>query len=326
MLREAQRIRIGRGGASSNLVAMSFPRIIAIDMDGTLLGSDGRISERNLAALRMAREAGVEPAIATGRRHCYAMGVLRPLELDPAHALISSNGAVIRTIGAELLHRSYLSLDTARWLCEHAGPFRPTLVLTFDTVNATGDEARGSLVCESLESLNAQINRWVEANAKYIAPVARLEDSLASEPPIQAMICGTVDRMNEAEAHLRSHPAIAGVGETPAAATEIVLQRTIYPERDLSIVDILPVGCSKATALAQLAKHRGVAMEDTMAIGDNWNDVPMLERAGHAVLMANAPEELHALARKRGWTVAPSNDEDGVAAAIENALACVAAQ
>ena len=61
-----------------------------------------------------------------------------------------------------------------------------------------------------------------------------------------------------------------------------------------------------------------------MAIGDNWNDLPMLEAAGQAVLMANAPVELHALARQHGWHIGPTNDEDGVAQAIEAVLAILA--
>ncbi len=89
-------------------------------MDGTLLHSDGHVSARNLAAIREAEHCGIEVAIATGRRHCYAMRVLRELD-RPAHsALISSNGTVIRTVGSELLHRSYMPVETARWLCEHA--------------------------------------------------------------------------------------------------------------------------------------------------------------------------------------------------------------
>ena len=66
---------------------------------------------------------------------------------------------------------------------------------------------------------------------------------------------------------------------------------------------------------------RGLSTRDLLAIGDNWNDLPMLRLAGYPVLMANAPEDLKVLAREKGWTIAPSNDEDGVAAAIENALA-----
>ncbi|MBS1821046.1 MAG: HAD family phosphatase, partial [Acidobacteria bacterium] len=73
-------------------------RMVAVDMDGTLLGGDGQVSARNLAALKAAERAGVEVVIATGRRHNYAMKVLRGLGLREENGLISSNGAVVRTV------------------------------------------------------------------------------------------------------------------------------------------------------------------------------------------------------------------------------------
>jgi len=113
-------------------------------------------------------------------------------------------------------------------------------------------------------------------------------------------------------------------GITPqerAAVAEAALHRTEYPLRDLSIVDILPGGCSKGSALMRLAEGRRVKAEEILAIGDNWNDVSMLEVAGRAVLMGNAPDDLKTVAEGRGWTVGPRHDEDGVAEAIEAALA-----
>ncbi len=135
------------------------------------------------------------------------------------------------------------------------------------------------------------------------------------------MLCGTVAQMEAAEALLRRHSGIAGVGEPELAGCKIVLHRTVYPDRDLSILDILPAGCSKASALRYLTALRGCTLADVLAIGDNWNDLAMLEAAGQSVLMGNAPAGLRDLARQGGWTVGPTNDEDGVALAIEAALA-----
>jgi hydroxymethylpyrimidine pyrophosphatase-like HAD family hydrolase len=296
------------------------PKLIAIDMDGTLLNSDGRVSLRNLAALKFAAGSGVEVVIATGRRHCYAMRVLRPLHLDPESALVSSNGTVIRTVGSELIHRSHMPLGTARWLCQHVGEFRNTLVLTFDTVTPNGEDTRGALVCEHLDDLHASIGAWMRSNEPYILQVDRMEDALHGNAPIQAMLCGPIDRMAAAEARLLEDPRVVPVGSEPHAGAQITLHRTIYPEKDLCLVDILPVGCSKASALEQLTAIRGISMRDVLAIGDNWNDLPMLRSAGHTALMANAPAELHALARRHDWLIVPSNDDDGVAVAIEAAL------
>ncbi len=93
----------------------------------------------------------------------------------------------------------------------------------------------------------------------------------------------------------------------------VTVLRTEYPERDLSMIDVLNAGCSKGHALERWAAHRGYRREEVMAVGDNHNDVEMLEFAGHPVIMGNACEEL----RSRGWTVTLSNDACGIAAAVE---------
>lgn len=305
------------------------PRLIAIDMDGTLLDSAGHVSLRNRAALRLAEASGAEVVISTGRRHSYAMRVLHDLGLKASSAVVSSNGTVVRTIASRLLHRTHLPFATARSLCSHLQSFRNTLVLTFDLVNAAGEDRRGSLVVEHFDELNASIGRWMHSNEPYIAQVDKLEEALKEGegrmPPIQMMVCGPLARMADAEARLLEHPHVTAVGEPERRDAKITLHRTIYPESDLSIVDILPAGCSKASALSYLAGLRGIQAEEILAIGDNWNDVPMLRLAGQAVLMSNAPADLMTVAVASGWNIAPSNDEDGVAVAIEAVYAGIPA-
>jgi hydroxymethylpyrimidine pyrophosphatase-like HAD family hydrolase len=306
-------------------------RMIAIDMDGTLLGSDGKVSARNLAALHAAEEAGIEVVIATGRRHCYAMKQLRGLGLNENNALVSSNGTVTRTLGAKLIERNLLGEATSLWLCSHLEEFRNALVITFDRVGPDGEDERGALVVEHLEELHGSIGRWMLANEPYTAHINPIELALpgpqsnVTEAPIQMMLCGTVERMRRAEARLLEHPGVSAVGvnmqEHASAGAEVALHRTEYPDRDLSIVDILPAGCGKGSALIRLAAKRGVRMEEMLAIGDNWNDVSMLEVAGRAILMANAPADLKLEAAARGWVPGPRHDEDGVAIAIEAVLA-----
>jgi hydroxymethylpyrimidine pyrophosphatase-like HAD family hydrolase len=319
-------------------------RLIAIDMDGTLLGDDGRVSPRNLAALRAAESRGVQLVVATGRRHSFAMRVLRLLGLHPDSILISSNGTVTRTLGAEkipsqLLARTHLPHATALWLCAHVKDFRNALVLTFDCTGPDGEDSRGALVVERLDQLTASIGRWMAANEPYLSQVTPIEDALAdpSDPPIQAMLCGTLDRMARAEARLLeypgvnasthihgqpSHKAVRQSSNSDEADHQLSLHRTEYPARDLSIIDILPAGCSKGAALLALAAARNIDPTAILAIGDNWNDISMFEAAGRAVLMENAPEDLKALARARNWVIARSNRDDGVAHAIESALTC----
>jgi hydroxymethylpyrimidine pyrophosphatase-like HAD family hydrolase len=89
----------------------------------------------------------------------------------------------------------------------------------------------------------------------------------------------------------------------------------------LSILDLLPQGVSKGWALERLAGQLGVDRKEIMAIGDNWNDVDMLEWAGQSILMGNAAQDLRTMARMRGWKQAPPNDEDGVAVVLEAAVA-----
>lgn len=335
--------------------------MIAIDMDGTLLGDEGRVSSRNLAALSSALSAGIEVVVATGRRHSYAMHVLRPLGLRASSVLISSNGAVTRTLGlvgdasvsSQLIARHHLPNATALWLCNHIKEFRNALVLTFDRVGPEGEDTRGALVVEHLDELNSSIGRWMAANEPYIAQVVPIERALSdadpNHAPIQGMLCGSIERMVRAEAVLLEHPGVSasghpsgrsgrsvnGTGAAPAVHPHIIpsssgtpletkpfltLNRTEYPMRDLSILDILPAGCSKGAAVLSLAAARGVDPTQILAIGDNWNDVSMLEIAGFSVLMQNAPEDLKDMARNRGWHIAPSNRDDGVADAIETLL------
>lgn len=298
-------------------------RMIAIDMDGTLLGPDGHVSARNLAALQSAEQAGMEIVIATGRRHSYAMRQLRGLGMRDENVIVSSNGTVTRTIGATLLERTLMQPGAARWLCGHIDEFRNALVITFDNLGPDGEDARGALVVEDLEELNGSISKWMAANEPYIAHVVPIEKALASDAPIQMMLCGTIERMRRAEARLLEHPGVSAVDVSPQehASAEIALHRTEYPERNLSIVDILPAGCSKGAALLRLATRRGLKAEEILAIGDNWNDVSMLEMAGRKVLMGNAPDDLKQTAAERGWTIGRRHDEDGVADAIEAALA-----
>ena len=268
-------------------VTMDRVRMVAVDMDGTLLGSEGVVSARTREAIGTAERAGIELVVATGRRHSYAMRQLSGLGWREDAVVVSSNGAVVRTVGSRLLGRRHMEVGAARELCARMGEFRNALVMTFDRVGEDGQDERGALVVEELAELHSSIGKWMVANEPYIAHVTPIERALEGEAPIQMMLCGTVERMRRAEGQLRSVPGVGAV-EDGAAGCAIALHRTEYPERDLSILDILPGGCSKGVALAALAESRGIAVGEVMAIGDNWNDLSMLEWAGVPVMMGNA--------------------------------------
>jgi Cof subfamily protein (haloacid dehalogenase superfamily) len=282
------------------------PRLIAIDVDGTLLPTNSQtISERNARALKAAQDAGITVAIATGRRPAYTVPLLAALGLRADTPLIASNGAVLSTLGGGVIDRCHMESRVARGLCGVLRPFG-AIVFTFDR------PGRGELVLEDLEQAHGRIAMWVETNRNAIEVVKPLELALIDgDDPIQGMAAGTIFEMKEAEKALK-------VSEW-AAECEAV--RTEYPARDISILDLLPPGISKGWALERLAARLGVDRKETMVIGDNWNDLDMLEWAGQGIVMANAALELRSLAKTRGWEQAPSNDEDGVAVVLERALA-----
>jgi HAD superfamily hydrolase (TIGR01484 family) len=143
---------------------MSPVRLIAIDIDGTLLDSNFQVSARNLVTLRTANSMGVEIALATGRRHTFALPVARALGFDVT--LISSNGAITKAADGTLFHRDPLPLASVLELVAHMTDFRRNLVITFDR------EDHGALVLESLDELNASIRKWLEKNSQYLRFVA----------------------------------------------------------------------------------------------------------------------------------------------------------
>src|SRR5271155_422084 len=278
-------------------VPAALLRLIAIDIDGTLLNPEFQISETDLAALRSAYSQDIEIILVTGRRHTFALPIAQQLGFDLW--LISSNGAVTRSLSGETFHRDMLPAGVCRELCGSMREFRGNTVLTFDT------NGKGAIVLEHMRDLTSSIQRWLEKNLQYIDFVIPVEDSLTTDP-VQAMFCGRIERMHQA----------LGVLAASGLEKDITVVRTEYPVRDLSIVDVLNQGCSKGHALERWAKFRGIPREEVMAIGDNYNDIEMLAFARVPFIMGNASEEL----RGRGWNVTLGNDENGVAAAIEQAL------
>ena len=272
-------------------------RLIAIDIDGTLLNSEFKIPAANLAALRQAHESGIEIVLVTGRRHTFAMPIAEALGFDIW--LITSNGAVTKSMSGELFHRDLFPAATVRKLIAHMDAFRSNCVLTFDT------DLPGALVLEHADVLNASISRWIEKNAAWIQFVVPIEKALITDP-VQAMYCGTIARMREAEAHLK----------TSGFDHEITVLKTEYIARDLCMFDVLNYGCSKGHAVERWASYRGITKEQVMAIGDNYNDIEMLNFAGIPIVMGNASEAM----KKLGFGTTLTNDEAGVAAAVEQVL------
>lgn len=280
-------------------------RLVAIDIDGTLLPTFSQtISLRNAKALKAAQEAGIVVAIATGRRTAYTAPLFAAMGLRANTPLITSNGAVTRTLGGDPVDRSHMEARVARGICGLVRKFG-VLVFTFDR------PGRGELVLEDPDEAHDRITLWIEANRNAIEVVKPLENALREgDAPIQGMVAGGLRGMKKAEKALKE--------SVWAASCECV--RTEYPARDLAILDLLPPGVSKGWALERLARRLEIDRKETMAIGDNWNDVDMLEWAGQSVVMGNAAVELRTMAKSNGWKQAPPNDEDGVAVVLEGVL------
>jgi Cof subfamily protein (haloacid dehalogenase superfamily) len=276
--------------------------VLAVDIDGTLTDPQFHISDRNIAALRAAHEAGMQIILATGRRHDYAMPIARDLGIPVL--LLSSNGALLRSSEGETLFAERLPAATARKLIRHMDEYRGNAVLTFDRpYNCPGND---SLILEHPNELSQTVSRWLEVNRPYIKFVAPLEDALDHEDPLQAMFCGRVELMEMVQQRLAEADFL----------DEITILKTQYDYRDLCILDILTRNCSKGHALRRWARQQGVPREQIMAIGDNYNDLEMLEFAGLPVVMGNAVEEL----KRAGFRVTGSSSESGVATAVEELL------
>jgi Cof subfamily protein (haloacid dehalogenase superfamily) len=271
-------------------------RLLAVDIDGTLLDANFEIPAANLAALRRAHESGIEIILVTGRRHAFALPIAEKLGFYDKLWLISSNGAITRSFTGETFHRDLLPADTAKRLAAAMLPFRGNLVITFD------QETKGALVLEHMRELTGSIQRWLQNNMDFIEFVAPIEKALTRDP-VQAMFCGGVERMQQAQKTLLSSDL----------KPDITVLKTEYPHRDLCIMDVLNRDCSKGHALKRWAEFRGLQPAEVMAIGDNYNDVEMLEFAGVPVVMGNACDEL----KQNGWHVTLSNNENGVAVAVE---------
>jgi hypothetical protein len=268
-------------------------RLIAADLDGTLLNSRREISDGNRRALIRAAEAGVQVAIVTGRRFHSALPLVT--QIPCPLTLITSNGALIATSAGEVLHRDFLSRQVARQALEVAREYRPYSVLIFHTPGS------GQVTMQDNAVDEGPLGWYLKTNAHCLRLVPDLEAALDTDP-LQVMIGGPPARIEPAE-RLLDESYVSGY---------IHLTWTKYLTTNTSILDVMNKGCSKGHALKIWANRCGIKPGEIMAVGDNFNDLEMLQYAGLPVLMANHCPGL----RQPEWAVTLPNEEDGVAAAI----------
>lgn len=269
-------------------------RLIGIDIDGTLLDSQWQLPDANRKAIAEAAARGIEIALVTGRRFDFALPIASQLECPLT--LIVNNGALIKSLDSTTHLRHLLPRDTARRVLLSTLPFRDGAAVVFDRPRAN------QVIWEVLDWDDPSRSAYLQRNIEFIAQVSPLENCL-TEDPIQVMFTGSVDRLRQLDAQLRAWPDAGAFG----------LAFTEYESRNFALVDVINAVCSKGAALEEWARVRGFAREDVMAIGDNHNDREMLEFAGVPIVMGNSVAGL----LQNGWHVTLSNDESGVAAAIE---------
>jgi hypothetical protein len=269
-------------------------RLIALDIDGTLLDSHWHIPEVNRAAIAEATRRGIEVALVTGRRYDFALPVARKIE-SPL-TMIVNNGALIRSQDGKTHLRHLLARDTARRVLELTKEWRECAGVVFDRPR------ENQIMLESLDTDDPIRGSYYSRNREFLA-VARPLESCLTEDPIQVMLSGAVQPIRDAETALRSAPFVE----------EFALAVTVYAEKNFAMIDVINPVCSKGSALKEWAALRGVAREEILAIGDNHNDLEMLHFAGIPVVMGNGVAEL----KNFGWHETASNDDGGVAAAIE---------
>jgi Cof subfamily protein (haloacid dehalogenase superfamily) len=270
-------------------------RLIALDIDGTLLDSRWQISEANRAAIAEASKRGIEVALVTGRRYDFALPVAHKIE-SPL-TMIVNNGALIRSKEGRTHVRHLLPRAIASQVLEVTQPWREAAAVVFDRPSAE------QVMIEALNVDDSLRAGYYSRNKDFIAFANPLESCL-TEDPIQVMFSGNISPIREAESALRAADF----------AKDFALAVTIYAKKDFAMIDVINPSCSKGSSLAEWAALRGIAREDVLAIGDNHNDLEMLNFAGIPVVMANCVAELKVF----GWHETTSNDHDGVAAAIEH--------
>ncbi len=278
-------------------------RLIALDLDGTLLDSRGEVSAVNRAAIARARDVGVRIALVTGRRFRDARPIALDLGLDIP--LISHNGALTkhaRTL--EIVAAHLLPLAEAREV------LRLGRTMHGDAMVSDDAEGYGTLVYDYINPANHALQKYIawaqtlhgaEAG-RSVRRVDSLEDYL-DHAPIHIAYSGTCKQMIELAALISCQ-----LGE------RVRVLQTLYPRKDFALIDILHPVASKGAGLAAVASEYRIAQAEVMAMGDNHNDLEMLRFAAVPVVMDNAEPDLR---DTKDFYLTTSNDEDGVARAIE---------
>ena len=269
-------------------------RLIALDLDGTLINSRWEISEKDRSALQAAYNQGIQIVILTGRRPQAAAIYVDRIPVPVT--IVTSNGALIRNVAGEVVYQDFLPREVAVKALDVILEYRAHTVAIFHL------PGRGQVTMQDNAIPEGPLGWYVKTSSDHLLLVPDLKAAITIDP-VQLMIGGPVKRIEPAEALLRD----SEVGPY------VHLTWTKYIERDIALLDTMNLGCSKGRALKFWTTQQGIAPHEVMAMGDNFNDLEMLEFAGLPILMGN-----HCTGLERpGWRVTASSDDSGVAQAIE---------
>jgi hypothetical protein len=282
-------------------------KLIAVDVDGTLLTSKGTITDRTRRALSAATERGVHLAVATGRRRRSALPILEQLAVP--HFLVASQGAAVWRDGMLLFH-SHLPAQNAR--------------IALDVIREHG------LATAILGNALREDVIWVDghwrSDTRMAAYLRRHMDHVhdfapeaLDHDPVELIVIDAEERLEALDRALTGHRPPPPSEDPPAEegpSDRGPLWRVIFSRNQFTAgaaLEIVGPQTSKAEAIDELCTRLGIGREQVIAFGDNVNDVEMLEFAGTGVAMGNATADARAVASR----IAPSNDDDGIATTLE---------
>jgi hypothetical protein len=266
---------------------VTLPALIACDVDGTLITDDEAVTPRTRNAVRAAVDGGAQFILATGRPPRWVRPVVDELGFAPM--AVCANGAVIYDPAIDrVVSARTLSVEILGDLAEIATRVIPGAGLAVERVGSAHDTATPQFV-----SSPGYEHAWLNPDNTEVS----IED-LLSAPAVKLLIRKTGARSADMAAELARHIGIEG---------------DITYSTNNGLIEIVPLGISKATGIAEIARPRGITDDDVVAFGDMPNDVPMLLRAGHGVAMGNAHPDAVAAADE----VTTPNTDDGVARVLE---------
>jgi len=259
-------------------------RLIVADLDGTLLNSDHVVSPFTERAVREAIRRGVLFTIATGKTFPSAVDIIR--QFDIRIPVICTNGVQVFEPDGTLLHADPIQRDYAMEAVRigRAAGFTPVVYTEMGLLSTTLDE---------------NVQELLAHNEPVPEIIPDLEAALANErTPYKLMLMQRdLDAVADFQVYLE----------------EVFRERAQVVRSGLaSLIEVMPLGVTKGTALSFILDHVGIAPEETICFGDNCNDLDMIRRAGIGVAMGHSPEDL----RKHADYVTGTNDEDGVGHAL----------